>query len=155
MGIRAALLCLTMAFLAPAAQACEIPSAKASVAREVITYTNALRAQKGRPPLKVSGTLTDAAQKHACYMAAKRKMSHRGVRGSNVADRVNAEGYRWRTVGENVAFAYPTPRSVVDGWSGSRGHRRNLLTPKVTEIGIGLAQDGGRNYWVMVLARPR
>ena len=139
--------------LTGAAQACEIPNGKAQAEAELIQFTNAQR--KDRPKVAASPELTVAAQKHACYMARTRKMSHVGAGRSSVGDRTTAEGYVWRSVAENVAKGYKTPASVGKGWMGSRGHRRNMLLPRLTEIGIGWARANGVDYWVMVLAAPR
>jgi len=96
--------------------------------------------------------LTRAAQAHACDMARRNKMTHTGAEGSSVGDRVRAQGYQWRFVAENVAFGYATVQDVVSGWNGSPGHRQNMLAGRATEVGIGRWVNGGRTYWVMVLA---
>ena len=45
------------------------------------------------------------------------------------------------------------------GWKASAGHRKNLLNPHVTEIGIAaVATPPGskhRNYWALILAAPQ
>ncbi|GGE52851.1 CAP domain-containing protein [Actibacterium pelagium] len=139
--------------LSGAAQACEIPKGKAQAEAELIRFTNAQR--KDRPKVTASPALSAAAQKHACYMARTRKMSHTGAGRSDVGERATQEGYVWRSVAENVAKGYKTPVSVGTGWMGSRGHRRNMLLPRLTEIGIGWAKANGVDYWVMVLGAPR
>ena len=43
----------------------------------------------------------------------------------------------------------------MNGWMNSAGHRANILSGNVTEIGVGLAYSaGGQPFWTMVLARP-
>jgi Cysteine-rich secretory protein family len=47
-------------------------------------------------------------------------------------------------IGENIAWgtgSYGTPRSTMDGWLNSTGHRANILTPSFTELGIGYLPD--------------
>ena len=45
------------------------------------------------------------------------------------------------------------------GWKASSGHRKNLLNPYATEIGIAaVATPAGskkRTYWALILATPR
>ena len=82
-------------------------------------------------------------------------MSHTGTDGSNPGDRIARAGYRFSAWGENVAIGYPDAASVMDGWMNSPGHRANILSGNVTEIGIGLAYAAdGTPYWTMDLARP-
>ena len=82
-------------------------------------------------------------------------MSHTGSDGSNPGDRIARAGYRFSAWAENVAMGYPDAASVMDGWMNSPGHRANILSGNVTEIGVGLAYAAdGAPYWTMVLARP-
>jgi uncharacterized protein YkwD len=58
-------------------------------------------------------------------------------------------------VGENVAYGYPTGRSVVnDGWMHSPGHRANILDRRYRVMGIGARKSGGRWYVSQVFGRP-
>lgn len=67
-----------------------------------------------------------------------------------MGDRVSAQGYCWRGLGENIAYGIPTREAALQGWLASPAHRRNLLMPGFTEYGLA----GADGYWVMVLARP-
>ena len=42
-----------------------------------------------------------------------------------------------------------TPNGVVEAWLGSPGHRQNLLSPTVTELGVACVSDGGALLPVM------
>jgi uncharacterized protein YkwD len=86
-------------------------------------------------------------------MASHRNMSHTGSDGSSPGDRITRAGYNWSTYGENVAYGYSTPESVMAGWMGSPGHKRNILNCAFKEIGIGLAQPG--NYWTQDFGTAR
>ena len=54
---------------------------------------------------------------------------------------VSRRGYRYRTVGENLAVGYGTADRVVRGWMNSPGHRANILQHGFDEVGIAIA-DG-------------
>jgi uncharacterized protein YkwD len=94
-------------------------------------------------------------------MACNDYFSHTGSDGSNVGDRVLAEGYRWSWVGENI-FATSTSSSAAaqqafDAWMASSGHRANILSSDFTEIGIGYvysADSAYGSYFTAVFARP-
>ncbi|MEO0541322.1 MAG: CAP domain-containing protein, partial [Cyanobacteria bacterium P01_A01_bin.105] len=70
---------------------------------ELLNLTNAERAAAGVPPLRLSTQLGQAAQAHAADMARHRTLSHQGSNGSSMVDRIEATGYDYRAIGENVA----------------------------------------------------
>ena len=83
-------------------------------------------------------------------------MTHTGSDGSKPAQRVERQGYTWRSVAENVAYGYPDADAVMAGWMNSPLHRDNILRTSVTQIGVGLAYAAdGSPYWTQVFAAPR
>jgi uncharacterized protein YkwD len=125
------------------------------VEREIIRLTNLRRKKADLEPLSVSKSLMEAARQHARNMARQRKMSHE-LDGKRMGDRLTATGYVWTSCGENVAFKQRSARQVVANWMGSPGHRKNILSDKFTEIGVGVALDRrGLPYFCQVFARPR
>lgn len=132
------------------------PSSAASAsgtAARVVQLVNSERGKVGCAPLTVNAKLTQAAQAHSEDMAAHRTMSHTGSDGSSPGERITAAGYAWQTYGENVAYGYTTPESVMTGWMNSPGHRANILNCAFKEIGVGYAQPD--NYWTQDFAAAR
>ncbi|MGW0662174.1 CAP domain-containing protein [Streptodolium elevatio] len=134
------------------------PPASADITRfrsEVIALTNAERANHGMGSLSAEPHLTQAAQAHSDDMAARDYFDHASLDGRQPADRVRATGYDYSRVAENIAAGQPTPAEVVQGWMNSPGHRANILTPELTQIGIGIAHGGSyRIYWTQVFGTP-
>ncbi len=98
--------------------------------------------------LSINPKLTEAAQKHADWMAAQRKMSHTGEGRSKPGSRIKSAGYDWSTYGENVAYGQPTPEDVVRVWLNSPPHRRNIKSEAYREIGFGFATSSKNQiYW--------
>ena len=97
---------------------------------EVVSKVNAERRARGLRPLKISEKLMTVARGWSGVQARQRRMYH-----SN-------NGY-----GENVAYGQPTPDVVMRDWMNSSGHRRNILSPNYTEIGVGAVQNGRAIYW--------
>ena len=124
---------------------------------EVILLTNMQREQHGLRPLAPEPRLANAAAAHSADMARRHFFDHSSPEGRQVSDRVEAAGYRYATVGENIAAGQRTPVEVVTGWMNSPGHRRNILLPEITEIGIGYAvsDDVYGCYWTQVFGAPR
>ncbi|MFJ7492612.1 CAP domain-containing protein [Streptomyces sp. NPDC097727] len=130
------------------------PAAPASgAAARIVTLVNSERSKAGCSPLTMNAKLTKAAQDHSADMASHRNMSHTGSDGSDPGDRITRAGYQWSAYGENVAYGYTTPESVMAGWMNSPGHKRNILDCSFKEIGVGLAQPG--NYWTQDFGTAR
>ncbi|HIK44888.1 MAG TPA: CAP domain-containing protein [Leptolyngbyaceae cyanobacterium M65_K2018_010] len=121
----------------------------------LLNLVNVERQRAGLAPLVLSPQLTTAAQRHAQDMANTRRLSHTGSDGSTLRSRIDATGYRWTSIGENVAMGQSTPEAVMASWMASPGHRQNILNPNFTQLGLGYALGGGRPYWVQVFAKPR
>lgn len=98
-----------------------------------------------------------AAQLHADQMARTGRLEHelRGARHPRAEDRLRAVKYGWQAWAENIASGQLTAADALKSWMTSKGHRRNILEPSMTEIGVGYARDrAGRTYWVQLFARP-
>ena len=127
----------------------------------VIELTNQERARVGLAPLTFNPQLAEAAQLHVENMASQDFFSHTGLDGTEPWDRVQATGYNYSTVAENIAAGQRTPEEVVVAWMESDGHRANILNPDIQEIGIGyffLGNDTGdinyNHYWGQVFGSP-
>jgi uncharacterized protein YkwD len=142
---------------APAAtRTTQAPSGgSSSVAAEVLRLVNVERQKAGCGDLDRESRLEAAAQKHSELQAEKNSMSHQLPGEASMGDRVTAEGYRWRSVAENVAAGYPTAAAVMTGWMNSPGHKANILNCGYEEIGVGLAKSSsGTPYWTQNFASP-
>lgn len=119
-------------------------------AARVLDLTNGERQQAGLETLVLSSELTDAAQKYSQVLATSGCFEHTCGLVPNFVDRVGQSGYAgWTALAENIAAGYPTPETVVAGWMSSPGHRANILSPKYTEMGIGVVSGTGYlgTYW--------
>lgn len=109
-------------------------------------------------PLAWSAKLNQAGEGHSLDMATLNYFSHVSQDGRTLVERVNATGYTWSTIGENIAVGYATVNSVMDGWTGSDGHCANLMNPNYTEVGLacvpGEPGSSYNTYWTMDLGRP-
>ena len=138
-----------------------------SVAQRVLELVNAARGQSrqcGDRPYRAVGrvrlnaTLSAAALAHASDMAAHSYFAHEGRDGSSPADRATRAGYRWRSIGENIASGMTTPEAAVEGWLKSPPHCANLMAPQFTEMGIAFAVDRASKagiYWGQLFGTPR
>ena len=107
-----------------------------------IDRINQVRAEHGLRPLKVSERLTAAAEAHSVSMGTEGYFDHTSSDGTvfwkRIAKYFGQTGFRRWTVGENLLWASPdvSPQQAVDMWLASPGHRRVLLSPAWTSIGL-------------------
>ncbi len=140
--------------IAPAVSRCAAPARAGAMAGAVIAQVNAQRKAKGLGALRQSPKLMKAAQGHACDNASRGGYSHVGSDGSDLSTRIRRTGYKIRVAAENTGLGFDDPARLVAFWMGSSGHRANILNPRVTEVGVGLA-DGARPSWVLDMATGR
>ena len=115
----------------------------------ILALTNAERAKAGLDSLRLNLQLQIAAQGHAENMARQTKLEHT-LDGKSFSQRIEAQGYDYQQVAENIYFGSSEPADVVAAWMNSEGHRKNILTPDLKELGVGFAISdvNQRGYWV-------
>ncbi|GAB6263968.1 hypothetical protein PSSHI_42120 [Photobacterium sp. R1] len=109
-------------------------------------------------PLTWDYSLEQAAFVHSSNMANYDFFSHTGLDGSTPSSRVTAQGYDWRTVGENIAAGQKSVSSVMQGWLDSPGHCKNIMNGSFTQMGAASVTNSGSTYgiyWTQVFAAPK
>ena len=120
------------------------PPTAQSVEQQVIDLTNQARRDNGcNVDLTLSSKLAAAAARHSSDMAVNNIFSHTGSDGSTMQMRVEAAGYSYGWLAENIAAGYTTPQAVVASWMASSGHRKNILNCNLREIGVGYYYQAG------------
>ncbi|WP_052731248.1 CAP domain-containing protein [Spirosoma radiotolerans] len=114
----------------------------------ILVATNQQRVRKGLPALTQDAKLMQAAQQYAELMAAKDQMSHT-LNGLTLVDKAKRVGYSFRQLSENIALNTRLDGRfvVIDQWMESKGHRKNILTSGITDIGIGIAGPSKQNRY--------
>ncbi|MGG3561872.1 CAP domain-containing protein [Neobacillus rhizosphaerae] len=113
--------------------------------QKVVDLTNQERAKNGLPALKVDLTLSKMARDKSQDMSTNHYFSHTSPAYGSPFDMMKKYGITYRYAGENIAMGQRTPEEVVTAWMNSEGHRKNILSPNFTYIGVGYVADG--NYW--------
>jgi len=126
-------------------------SVEAQVEDAILRYTNQERVAAGVAPLVRNGLLTTVARAHSLDMKERDFFSHTNPDRLTPFQRMDAAGYSYRSAAENIAASssYTLASNpdevgrhlVQDLWMNSRGHRETLISPKYTEIGIGVVYD--------------
>ena len=109
-------------------------------------------------PVRWSDSLAEASLQHSEEMARYNYFSHNGRNGSEPWDRVEQAGYRYRSMGENIAGGQRNPEEAVAGWIKSPSHCANLMNPVFTEMGAAVAVNSRSElgmYWTQEFGTPR
>lgn len=133
-------------------QKASIPKLKAdssTYVAEVVRLVNIEREKRGLSKLTMRSDLNDYAQLRSTEIVTK--FEHVRPDGANPLKFVlSLSGIR--TAGENIAYGYNSPESVMQGWMNSQGHRENILNGAYSSIGVGCYEYGGRLYWTQIFA---
>ena len=127
----------------------------AAAKQDIIDRTNALRCENGVAALRVNDRLMQAAQVRADEMAAHTVYLHtrpNGGKFNTVTDCPYMAENIHRIADWVLSDQTLAERAVAD-WYASTVHHKNMVNPKLSEIGVGLARgvnDTGDPCWYCV-----
>lgn len=112
-----------------------------AMAQQLLVLTNAERRAAGLNMLAENSELTKAAYAKANAMLAEGYFSHTSPKGKIFYSWVDATGYEYSAVAENLAVNLNmiSAKEMVSSWLNSPGHRANLLSSAYTEAGMGVS----------------
>lgn len=128
---------------APANQANKQVDASA-FAKKVAELVNQERAKAGLSPLKMDAALSNVALAKAADMSNNNYFDHTSPTYGSPFDMMKQYGISYNTAGENIAMGQRSPEEVMTQWMNSEGHRKNIMNPSFTTIGVGYTNG----YWV-------
>jgi hypothetical protein len=115
--------------------------------RQLFESINRERTAQGLTTLQWDVNLFKAARKHALLMLNLNMLEHQLPNEPKLEDRLAEAGARFATIAENIAIG-PNPETIHNGWMKSPGHRKNMLDPRLTSIGIAAVRGPGGLYAV-------
>lgn len=127
--------------------------------RELLTLTNAARADVGAAALTWNSELAKVARSHAADLAARGYVEHLSPEGFDPNHRVGLLARRMiGSASENIAYRratqVPDAGDLMGIWRRSPPHWSNLLRPRYAQAGFGVVARGQRTYAVGLYARP-
>ncbi|MCD8180151.1 MAG: CAP domain-containing protein [Firmicutes bacterium] len=139
---------------APTTEPTAAPTAaptESDMEQEVFELVNEVRAENGLSALTWAEDLAEIARAHSADMINRGFFSHTNPDGESPFDRLKSNGISYRAAAENIACGQRTAEAVMESWMNSSGHRANILSSSVKEIGIGAAKDSqGIVYWTQL-----
>jgi uncharacterized protein YkwD len=112
---------------------------KALTGNAIVSLTNNARAANGLPPLTENNLLNSIAESRARDMLENQYFDHVSPTGQQASDLAERTGYHYKIIAENIGTGdFLNNQKIVDGWMQSPGHRENILSTEVREIGAAV-----------------
>lgn len=104
----------------------------------------------GVSPLILDDSLCNAASMRSLEMDYAQNMSHTRPDGRSFYTVFKEFNISYRYSGENIAWGYTSPKSVVEAWKNSPSHYENMISSKFTKLGVGYSQNSQSPYWTQL-----
>lgn len=124
-----------------------------SLEQQVLELTNKERAKAGLKPLTMNWEVSRVARIKSEEMRDRNYFSHTSPAYGSPFEMLKKFGINYRSAGENIAKGQTTAQAVMNSWMASEGHRKNILNPNFTQLGVGYAK-GSSTYWTQIFITP-
>jgi len=124
--------------------------------QQMLKLVNEARAQNNVPPLKIDTELSNVARTKSQDMIDNNYFSHNSPKYGSPFDMMKSFGIKYVQAGENIA-GNQSVESAHNALMNSPGHRKNILNPEFTHIGIGIRKGGpyGNMFTQMFISKPQ
>lgn len=109
--------------------------------QQILTLVNQARAQNNAKPLKIDFPLESVSRTKAQDMIDNKYFSHNSPKYGSPFDMMKNFGIKYLEAGENIA-GNQSATNAFNAWMNSPGHRKNILNPDFTDMGIGIRSGG-------------
>lgn len=130
------------------------PNAPSDVIAYAVWQINQSRADYGFAPVRLDNAISQVATDYAWDLMRYNYFSHTGRDGSKVADRLRRAGISFGHSGENLCYHsgigvratldWCHSTFMAEPYPGYYNHIANILNPRFTRVGVGIAESGGR-----------
>jgi len=122
---------------------------------EVVRLVNVERSKNGLPALGNNWQVARVARTKSQDMIDKNYFSHQSPTYGSPFNMMENFGIKFSSGAENIAYGQKTAAEVMNGWMNSAGHRANILSRNITQIGVGCAKKAnGTLYWTQMFIKP-
>lgn len=122
------------------------------VEQSIFNLVNEERSKAGLPLLTYNSTMEKYARIKSKDMGDNNYFSHEDLRGNLITTQMSADGVRYNSWAENIAYiggafnSADLANQFMNNWMNSSGHRANILSSDYTSIGIGVYKIGNKVY---------
>ena len=122
--------------------------------KRILELCNIERSKIGAGALKANNDLTKLSRMKSKDIVDKNYFSHQSPTYGSPFDMMTDHGIDYMYAGENLAQNSTADRAF-NAWMNSEGHRKNILNPNFTELGVGIApkNDGSFVYTQLFIGK--
>lgn len=122
---------------------------------EIIRLVNLQRSYNGLSPLTYNWQVARVARIKSQDMINNNYFSHYSPVYGSPFKMLESYGLKFSSAAENIAYGQKTAQAVMDAWMNSPGHKANILSKTVTQIGVGCAKaSNGTLYFTQLFIKP-
>jgi uncharacterized protein YkwD len=118
---------------------------------EMLDVLNDYRVESGAAPFVINDNLAVVAQAQAAHNASIQQ-NESATGGDSLLEQVEATGYTYGTMMWTLANGGPD--TALGFWTDTPTEETNMQSDALTEIGIGVASGGTKQWWVVIYAEP-
>jgi len=122
---------------------------------EIFRLVNLQRSYNGLGPLTYNWQVARVARIKSQDMINNRYFSHYSPVYGSPFKMLEDYGLKFSAAAENIAYGQKTAQAVMNAWMNSPGHRANILSTTVTQLGVGCAKAAnGTLYFTQLFIKP-
>lgn len=118
----------------------------------LVELTNSERQKYGLGALTSNRRLYGAAEAKADAILMAQKFEH-NLGNRRFSDWIKDQHYEYSYVGENLAIDFEDSEDMFAAWMASPAHRKNILNPRFSEIGIAVSEGDFQGENTLVVAQ--
>ncbi len=107
---------------------------------EIIRRVNLIRSSEGLPILNKDNRLMSSALNKAKDMDLNNYFSHSALNDLRMFYWITGFDYSYDFAGENLAKGFTSVNKLMDAWTSSSAHYKNMVNPKFKDIGVGIVK---------------
>jgi len=118
------------------------PVSSDAYANRIFTLINVERTRRGLQRLRRGSCAVGYAERWSVQLARSQKLRHQSLRPM-------LKSCAARRVAENIGYGNVTAEALMKTWMASAHHRANILSPKLSTLGVG-AMRSESGHWYAV-----
>jgi uncharacterized YkwD family protein/spore coat assembly protein SafA len=126
-----------------------------TVETEIFKLVNVERSRNGLGALTYNWQVARVARTKSQDMINNHYFSHTSPVYGSPFRMLENYGLKFSSAAENIAYGQRTAQEVMTAWMNSAGHRANILSRNITQIGVGVAKaSNGTLYFTQMFIKP-
>lgn len=126
-----------------------------TIEAEVLRLVNVQRSYSGLGALAYNWQVARVARIKSQDMIDNGYFAHISPVYGSPFKMLESYGLKFSAAAENIAYGQRTAAEVMNSWMNSPGHKANILSRSVTQLGVGCAKaSNGTLYFTQIFIKP-